>query len=43
VALALVPLAVEPSQKHSFITQLLAQWDGSSTGTRAPRRRHAKR
>ena len=29
VALALAPLAVEPSQEHSFITQFLAQWGGA--------------
>ena len=43
VALALAPLAVEPSQEHSFITQFLAQWGGSPTGKRSPRRRHAKK
>lgn len=41
VALALAPLAVEPSQEHSFITQFLAQWGGSPTGKRSPRR-HSK-
>ena len=39
VALALAPLAVEPSQEHSFITQFLAQWGDSATSNRAPRRR----
>jgi hypothetical protein len=42
VALALAPLAVEPSQEHSFITQFLAQWGGSPTLTRSPRRRRLK-
>ena len=42
VALALAPLAVEPHQEHSFITQFLAQWGGSPTGKRSPRRRHSK-
>src|SRR5688572_12742242 len=39
VALALAPLAVDASQEHSFITQFLAQWGGSPTGRRPPRRR----
>ena len=43
VALALAPLAVEPSQEHLFITQFLAQWGGSPTGTRPRRGRHSKR
>jgi hypothetical protein len=43
VALALAPLAVESSQEHSFITQFLAQWGGSSTIKRSARRRHSKR
>jgi hypothetical protein len=43
VALALAPLAVEPSQEHSFITQFLAQWGGSPTRKRSPHRRHSKR
>ena len=43
VALALAPLAVEPSQEHSFITQFLAQWGGSSAVKRSPRRRHSKK
>jgi histidine kinase/DNA gyrase B/HSP90-like ATPase len=42
VALALAPLAVEPSQEHSFITQFLAQWGGAPTGKRSPRR-HSKK
>lgn len=42
VALALAPLAVEPSQEHSFITQFLARWGDLPTGKRAPRRRHSK-
>jgi hypothetical protein len=43
VALALAPLAVEPSQEHSFITQFLAQWGGSSAAKRSPRPRHSKK
>jgi hypothetical protein len=44
VALALAPLAVEPSQEHSFITQFLAQWGGGApSGKRLPRRRRSKR
>jgi hypothetical protein len=43
LALALAPLAVEPSQEHSFITQFLAQWGGSPTGKRSLRRRHSKK
>ena len=42
VALALAPLAVEPTQEHSFITQFLAQWGGSPTGKRSPRRLRSK-
>jgi hypothetical protein len=36
VALALAPLAVEPSAEHAFITQFLAHWGGTSA---RPRRR----
>jgi hypothetical protein len=36
VALALAPLAVEPSHEHAFITQFLAQWGGSPTAKRPP-------
>jgi hypothetical protein len=43
VALALAPLAVEPSQEHSFITQFLAQWGDAPNGKPAPRRRRSKR
>ena len=43
VALALAPLAVEPSREHSFITQFLAQWGGATTGKRPPRRRSSKK
>jgi hypothetical protein len=44
VALALAPLAVEPSQEHSFITQFLAQWGGGApSGKRLPRPRRSKR
>jgi hypothetical protein len=43
VALALAPLAVEPRQEHSFITQFLAQWGGSPTDKRSPPRRHSKK
>lgn len=42
VALALAPLAVEPSLEHSFITQFLAQWGGSSASKRSPRPRQSK-
>jgi hypothetical protein len=38
VALALAPLAVEPSQEHAFITQFLSQWGGAETGKRVRRR-----
>jgi hypothetical protein len=43
VALALAPLAVEPSREHSFITQFLAQWGGSPPRERAPRRHRSKK
>jgi hypothetical protein len=43
VALALAPLAVGPSQAHSFITQFLAQWGAAPTDKRSPRRRQSKR
>jgi hypothetical protein len=39
VALALAPLAVEPSHEHAFITQFLSQWGGAETGRRVRRRR----
>ena len=39
VALALAPLAVEPSQEHAFITQFLSQWGGADTGKRVRQRR----
>lgn len=42
VALALAPLAVEPSQEHPFITQFLSQWGGAESGKRV-RQRRAKR
>jgi hypothetical protein len=42
VALALAPLAVEPHQEHSFITQFLAQWGSAQAPKRAPRRRRAR-
>jgi hypothetical protein len=38
VALALAPLAVEPRQEHTFITQFLSQWGGAATGKRVRRR-----
>jgi hypothetical protein len=41
VALALAPLAVEPSQEHSFITHFLSQW-GGATSRRAVRQRRAR-
>ncbi|MEO6212305.1 MAG: ATP-binding protein [Vicinamibacterales bacterium] len=37
VALALAPLAVDPSEEHAFITQFLAHW-GSSSAVKRPRR-----
>jgi hypothetical protein len=40
VALALAPLAVEPTHEHAFLTQFLAQWgSGGRTGGRTRRRR----
>jgi hypothetical protein len=39
VALALAPLAVEPSHEHAFITQFLSQWGGAETGKRVRQRR----
>ena len=43
VALALAPLAVEPSHEHSFLTQFLAQWGGAPGSRRPrPRKRHPK-
>lgn len=42
VALALAPLAVEPSREHSFITQFLAQWGDSTAGKRPARPRRSK-
>jgi hypothetical protein len=39
VALALAPLAVEPSQEHAFINQFLSQWGGAETGKRVRQRR----
>jgi hypothetical protein len=42
VALALAPLAVEPSQEHTFITQFLSQWGGAGTGRRTVRQRRAR-
>lgn len=38
VALALAPLAVEPSQEHAFITQFISQWGGAEIGKRVRRR-----
>lgn len=43
VALALAPLAVEPSEEHSFITQFLAQWGDAPSGKAVTRRRRSKR
>jgi hypothetical protein len=43
VALALAPLAVEPSREHSFITQFLAEWGGAPTAHGAARRRRPHR
>jgi hypothetical protein len=42
VALALAPLAVEPRQEHSFITQFLSQWGGAESEKRAVRQRRAR-
>jgi hypothetical protein len=42
VALALAPLAVEPSQEHAFITQFLSQWGGAEADKRAVRRHRAR-
>ena len=39
VALALAPLAVEPSQEHAFVTQFLSQWGSADTGKRVRQRR----
>jgi hypothetical protein len=39
VALALAPLAVEPSHEHPFITQFLSQWGGAEIGKRVRQRR----
>lgn len=39
VALALAPLAVDRSEEHAFITQVLAHWGGAGRPTRRPRRR----
>jgi hypothetical protein len=39
VALALAPLAVEPSQEHTFITHFLSQWGGAEAGRRIVRQR----
>ena len=38
VALALAPLAVDPTEEHGFITRFLAQW-GGATGGKRPRRK----
>jgi hypothetical protein len=43
VALALAPLAVEPSREHSFITQFLAEWGGAPTAKGNARRRRSHR
>jgi hypothetical protein len=40
VALALAPLAVEPCDEHTFLTQFLAHWgERQTTGRGAGRRR----
>ena len=39
VALALAPLAVEPSEEHAFVTQFLSQWGSADTGKRVRQRR----
>jgi hypothetical protein len=43
VALALAPLAVEPQDEHTFITQFLAHWGSAQATTRPTSRRRAKR
>jgi hypothetical protein len=43
LALALAPLAVEPSREHAFITQFLAQWGSAPTGKRTPHPRRPRR
>ena len=39
VALALAPLAVEPTQEHGFVTVFLASWGEVVERRRRPRRR----
>ena len=43
VALALAPLAVEPRDEHSFITQFLAHWGSAQAPTRRAGRRRRKK
>jgi hypothetical protein len=43
VALALAPLAVEPQDEHTFITQFLAHWGSAEGATHRTGRRRAKR
>ena len=38
VALALAPLAVDPSEEHAFVTQFLAHWGGAGKGAASRRR-----
>jgi hypothetical protein len=42
VALTLAPLAVEPNEEHSFITQFLAQWGGGARSGKRARQRRAR-
>lgn len=42
VALALAPLAVDPSEEHGFVTQFLAHWGGTKSAPRRRRRRSAR-
>jgi hypothetical protein len=43
VGLALAPLAVEPHQEHSFVTQFLASWGAAQTAGRPAGRRRGGR
>jgi hypothetical protein len=43
VALALAPLAVEPHEEHTFITQFLAHWGSAQATTRRTGRRRTKK
>lgn len=43
VALALAPLAVDPSEEHGFVTQFLAHWGGAGKGSAGRQRRRRRR